>query len=162
MKTFVIHSKKHGDHTVLYSDEDEGFISQYTWTIKIDKNNLYAITHAHGKNNKTLRFHRAILGITDPNILVDHKDKNGLNNQRDNLRVCTKTGNQGNARKGQRGTSKYKGVYLNNDSGRWMAQLKGKEKRYSRSFITEEEAALAYNKVALEYFGEFASLNVLS
>ena len=94
-----------------------------------------------------------------PNKLqVDHIDHNGLNNQKYNLRNCTFTQNRMNRIRNKNNTSNYKGV--THDDGYIYAQINanGKHIRLG-SFKTEKDAALAYDKAAQKYHGEFAYLN---
>jgi len=98
---------------------------------------------------------------------VDHKDGDGLNCTRGNMRVCTSSQNKANKIKQSNGiTSQYKGVnWFRYDPlryakvGRWRMEICFEGKRISKYFDTEIEAAKAYNKYALELFGEFALLN---
>ena len=124
------------------------------------------------KKVKIIHLHREIMGVTDIKIVIDHIDGNGLNNQKSNLRACTHAQNMQNSRsKSDKKSSKYKGVSLNKykakcrEGGvkirkRWGARITHNNKRiYIGGFSTEIEAALAYNKKAIEYHGEFACLN---
>jgi len=94
--------------------------------------------------------HRDILGmdIADPKQ-VDHRDNNGLNNQKKNLRICTKSINLRN-RKPYGKTSKHKGVYWNKKAKKWYSQitLPDGHKKYLGSFLCEKEAAEIYRKYA--------------
>lgn len=96
-------------------------------------------------------------------FLVDHKNRDKLDNRRTNLRLSTKTDNEGNKIKrrthaGKRTHSAYKGVTKSRD--RWRAIITYDKKTYNiGTFATQEEAAEAYNAKALELFGEFATLN---
>lgn len=104
--------------------------------------------------------HREILGLKKGEI-GDHKDGDGLNNQRSNLRKCTHSENLRNAKK-RRGShsSHYKGV--TRCRNKWRAVIKVDQKKYSLgNFTTEKEAALAYNVAATKYFGCFAYLNLV-
>jgi hypothetical protein len=87
---------------------------------------------------------------------VDHIDGNPLNNQRNNLRICTHHQNCLNNR--GCGKNRYKGVYKIKNTIYSRIQYNGID-RYLGSFKTEEEAAMAYDKEALVLFGEFANLN---
>jgi len=94
---------------------------------------------------------------------VDHRDRNGLNNMRNNLRAVTRQQNMANKikQKGQY-TSKYKGVYYDRRRGRWVARLVVNNKKiYIGSFKSERLAGEAYNKKAKENYGEFVMLNNL-
>jgi hypothetical protein len=107
--------------------------------------------------------HREILGFgsikQDPR-LVDHRNRNGLDNRRENLRPSTNSQNLGNRIGSPNSSSKYKGVHWDSTRGKWrtQAQHDGKTYRLGR-FDSEEEAAAAYDRKALELWGEFALLN---
>lgn len=112
-------------------------------------------------NGKHIYLHRLILGLTDPKIYVDHKDLDPLNNQLENLRICTHSQNRMNRKSGKRTgrINPYKSVQLT-PSGKWNVKInfQGKQ-RCIGTFRTAEEAAIAYDKVAIELYGEFACLN---
>lgn len=108
-----------------------------------------------------------ILILTDA-PMVDHKDRNWLNNQVSNLRPCTKSQNQANHRKpvpsnGTKTSSKYKGVtkIKNEASGKvWSVKCQKEGKQYYGGLYSDEdEAARAYDRLATELHGEFALLN---
>ena len=107
----------------------------------------------------TCALHRFILNAKSGE-LVDHKDRDGLNNQRSNLRIANRTQNQANRKINCNNKSGYKGVYFCTYNFRYRAQIRynGKNIRLGR-YRTAEEAALAYDKAAKKYFGEFARLN---
>lgn len=96
---------------------------------------------------------------------IDHKDLNKLNNQRDNLRKASDSQNKANTPKNytQGYTSKYKGVYwFERSKKKWRACVKKRGyKHYLGSFEFEIQAALAYDKKAIELFGEFARPNFI-
>lgn len=108
--------------------------------------------------------HRIIYAMHygDPGTMqVDHVD--GLYcNCIDNLRLVQPRGNQRNRRANHGGSSRFKGVCWNGASGRWMTRIciDGKQ-RYLGIFFDEREAAAAYNRAAIELFGEHARLNDL-
>lgn len=82
---------------------------------------------------------------------------------KDNCRWATRSEQSRNTRKRKATTSKYKGVSYLKKSNRWSANIyiDGKNK-HLKSYKTEEEAALVYNRAASEYYGEFAVLNIIS
>ena len=75
-----------------------------------------------------LNMHRVILDA-QPGLYVDHRDGNGLNNRRENLRIATKSQNQCNQRMRSNNTSGFKGVSKNH--GRWQARIELGGKRVS-------------------------------
>jgi len=146
-------------------DADYDLISVYKWFVYKSRNTFYASTYI---NKKQVLMHRLIMNVTDPKILIDHIDQNGINNQRDNLRRCTQAENYCNRRipKHKKYTT-YLGVildkrYLNNGAKKWRARIRKNGKAYHLgSFHTDKEAALAYNEGAKKYHGEFARLNII-
>jgi hypothetical protein len=102
--------------------------------------------------------HRLILPDTE---MVDHINHDGLDNRRSNLRPATQGQNQGNVTKTSRATtSQYKGVSWYPRYCKWIARApRGARQATIGYFDSEVDAALAYDYVAREYFGEFACLN---
>src|SRR5215471_4599057 len=120
--------------------------------------------YAHAWNgDQHFYMHRLIAGV-GPRRKVDHHDRNGLNNQRKNLRVATSSQNGANRvpdrRKAGR-TSQYKGVFWDKARNRWCATIHvdGKTRALGR-FETEREAAAAYDAAASAIWGRFARLNL--
>jgi hypothetical protein len=127
---------------------------------------VYAKRDIRESGSKTSQFmHRFILDVTNPDLEVDHKDSNGLNNTRNNIRVSTVKQNRqhqrSQIRKGKH--SQYKGVMYQPHGTRikrWVARIYVDKRRLSLGyFLSEEEAAKAYDKAAIEHFGEFAYIN---
>lgn len=138
----------------LVDDEDFDWLSQWNWYVSGRERELYAKGWVNGSS---VIMHRLIMNTPD-GLEVDHRDHNGLNNQRANLRNCTHTENARN--RVACGKTGYLGVSVCN--GHIVAHIFiNKKETYLGTFKTYEEAALVYNKVALEYRGEFASLNII-
>lgn len=104
------------------------------------------------------RIHRLIMGVTDKNIVVDHINHNGLDNRKSNLRICTSGQNTCNCLTSKNNKSGHKGVYWSKERKKWCAQISinNKTKGLGR-YDTIEEAIEAREKVAKEYYGEFAN-----
>jgi hypothetical protein len=143
---------------VQVDDEDYELLNRYDWWICRTKYTAYAQTKI---DDKIILMHRLILPLTG-GLTVDHKDGNGLNNQKENLRPATVSQQKQNSRKQADTSSVYKGVHWNSADRVWVAAIyiKGKQKYLGR-FQSEIAAAKAYNRAAKEHFGEFAKLNVL-
>jgi hypothetical protein len=146
----------------LVDDEDYDWLTQWKWyASKESKYTFYATRMSRiGSRRISLKMHSALM-CPPYGMEVDHVDGNGLNNQRGNLRVCTRTENCQNRRPRSGGTSKYKGVHWGRREKKWIAKihLNGKEIYLGRS-VDEDEAASIYDTKAKELFGEFARLNL--
>jgi hypothetical protein len=144
----------------LVSDCDYDRVSQYKWYASFWQGRYYA-RRSVGKNKKE-RLHRFILGITDPEVFVDHRDGNTLNCCRENLRACSPQENSWNRAKILREdtSSPYKGVHWDQSKGMWAASIRYDGEYYSLGYFDDEiDAAEAYDEQALFFFGQFARLN---
>ncbi len=88
---------------------------------------------------------------------IDHKDRNGLNNLEENLRIATQSQQNVNQKRKDNQT-RYKGVYRNYDKFIAQISVNGHVKHLGR-FNTEEEAYEVYKKKAIEIYGEFVTLD---
>lgn len=124
----------------------------------------WCVNDGYAFNGKLGRLHRYLLGAPQ-GVMVDHRNGDKLDNRRDNLRLCTNSQNQAN-RQTVCGKSKFKGVVWQlrrNGDGFWKAGITvGGEHLYLGCFLTDLEAARAYNEAAVSHFGEFAWVNDLT
>lgn len=164
MRTFELASGE----SVFIDDADYAWAVQYKWHALRYKHLIYAsrsITvcgHGNNRKRKTLLLHRELFGSPE-GIEIDHRDGNGLNSTRHNLRIATRLQNARNQRK-SRGISRFKGVTFNRSLTKWQAQLccrlNGKlHNHYLGVFTDEISAAKAYNKAAQKAHQDFANLN---
>ena len=152
----LVESEKYGSQVILLDDEDYPLVEEYDWFIKKGRNTFYAET----KNEYWLsvKMHRLLFGYPDKTIEIDHINHNGLDNRRENLRLCSSKENNWNQEKHMNAASTYKGVFA--DKKKWRAQIQRDGTSYRLgSYDNEIHAALAYNEAAKKYFGEFATLN---
>lgn len=146
--------------TALVDELDYDFLMQWKWSTYYQPraHTWYAVRSVRVAGRRTsIQMHRVITDAPD-GMEVDHQNHDGLDNQRGNLRVCTRADNQHNQRPCLNNTSGYKGV--SRRRGRWVAGIRCDGRRYNLGhFDTAEEAALAYNEAAARLHGEFAFLN---
>lgn len=141
------------DGGIAYVDEaDYAKVQGYSWYAAVHGGAIAYI--GGGRADPTMAYmHRLILDAPE-GTLIDHWNRDTLDNRRINLRVATKKQNGANMRRG----SGYKGVTLS--KGKWRAQIScDYENHYLGTFDTAEAAARAYDVAALERFGDFAALN---
>lgn len=154
--TFKIRLNK-GKHAIV-SKKDYERVIKYKWHFN---KNGYAVRNVKRGSGEETYMHRIIMEehLTE-GLLVDHKNGNGLDNRRENLRVCTKTQNQQNQKPRHTSVSKYKGVGYYKRDKKWRARIISNKKDIELGkFEDEKEAALAYDKAAEKYHGEYSWLN---
>lgn len=145
----------------LVSDEDYEFLSQWTWSLWLKKSGaMYARRTVNRRGKKpqyiTILMHRLLAGVTESSVHVDHWDGNGLNNQRHNIKACTRDQNLAKQDRKPTGTSRFRGVHKSK-SGRWLAKV---ARQYLGAFDSEESAAQAYDQAAILRYAEFARPNL--
>lgn len=144
----------------LVDDADYDYLNRFKWFAGKSRRNFYALrqvpTGLDKPKQRPLRMHCEIMGVKG----IDHRDGDGLNNQRKNLRVASRVENSANAQKRLDNSSGFKGVSFRKNRGHWVARVSFKNKRrYLGGFVTAEDAARAYDRVARELHGEFVRPN---
>ena len=157
-------------YEAIVDEIDYPDVSRWKWYALVKRRRskevrtVYAVrgTYMNGKQTK-IWLHRYMLQLTDPHIECDHRDGNGLNNQRENLRIATHVQNNRNRRKCLHTSSRFKGVSWYRPARVWQAHItKGGKVKNLGCFANEIDAAMAYNIAATQHFGEYALLNDLS
>ena len=155
MKTIPLSQGK----IALVDDGDYEGLMKHKWSATNHGHTFYAIRHERvdGKQVSIL-MHRQILGC-NRGQQVDHRDRDGLNNTRANIRPCSASQNHMNTMWG-RGKSGYRGVIWDKRGGVWVVRVKlnGRQKNIGY-FDDAASAARAFDVAAVEHYGEFAILN---
>lgn len=139
--------------TALVSDCDYERVMQHSWC-------MHPRGYAKARiNKKYVLMHRWIMGVVD-NVDLDHINGIKTDNRRENLRICNQSQNNANSRLRTVNTSGYKGVGWSEYHQMFRARLMIHRKDiFLGYFNNPEEAARAYDKKAIEIYGEFALVN---
>lgn len=138
---------------VLIDVADFESVAAYRWTVRPGRHTSY-VTRCD-RNNKQVRLHRQILN-QPPNTITDHRNLNGLDNRRQNLRPCSRSENGFNSPLRKDNPSGFKGVFQY-PSGAWGARIwKAGRRFYLGTFPTAIEAHKERTRVAEVLHGEFA------
>jgi hypothetical protein len=149
----------------VIDEEDYGRVSLYSWHFH-PANRTNTKNYARARiDGKMVLLHRFILGVP-PDKVTDHRNRDGLDCRRQNIRVCTRSENACNTTARRTNKTGFKGVHVMKD-GRFVAMLRikdpsapsGKRHCYGGTFDDPESGARAYDALAVRYHGEFAVLN---
>ena len=140
---------------------DYEWLSQWKWHAVGTP--LYSFYAARGVSENgvqsVVRMHRAILGASKDHA-VDHINHDTLDNRRQNLRLCSQAENNRNKSRRRGSSSEYLGVSWCGARGKWQAQINiNSRNSYIGRFVSEIDAARAYDAAARARYGEFANLN---
>ncbi len=150
-----------GGHVLLVDVADLRLALGHTWAAKKNRHVFYAAAARRvGKGSPRTVYLHNLLMRPERGFIVDHRDGDGLNNRRTNLRISTPTQNQQNARPRINKLSAYKGVTRCKGSKAWRAQIKvNKVLIVIGTYESEIDAAYAYDEAASRHFGDFARVN---
>jgi len=142
--------------TTKIDDEDFEKLSKHSWYLN---NHGYVVS---GCKKRILMHREVVVAKPFPENEVDHINGDRLDNRKLNLRVCTRNENAKNRRAYKCNTSGFKGVFYEKDTiNHWGAKIRVNTKLINLGFFeSKEEAAVIYDKAAIKYFGEFATLNI--
>jgi hypothetical protein len=149
-----------GGYVTQVSDEDYDRLNKYQWCISTCGKVSYVVRRQN--NGIMISMHREIIGADNipDGIEIDHADRDGLNNQRENLRLASKSQQQANIPPYSGCSSKFKGVCWFTPKGKWRARINYKKKEMHLGYFdSEDEAGIHYDMAALGLFGVFAYLN---
>jgi hypothetical protein len=141
----------------LVDDEDFDFLNQWKWYLA----HGYAVRtqNNYGGKPKQIRMHRIILGTPD-GLDTDHKNRDRLDNRRENLRVCNRSQNVANTFVEKQNHTGFKGVSWKTSNKKWVAQIRvNNVVKHLGLFDDIKKAIKSYDLAAKKYFGEFAVTN---
>jgi hypothetical protein len=164
MKVIQLTGKGDRKHA-LVDDEWFDYLNQWTWQAYFHRYTWYALRCVGSASKGTYRhiyMHREVLEFVPNGKMVDHINKNGLDNRIENLRVCTNSENRRNSKIQRNNTLGYKGIALDKRTNTYRVRLNVNGKRRSFGYYPDvETAAKKYDELAKEFYGEFASLNFI-
>jgi len=141
----------------IVDDEDFAWLSQWKWTAQATPEGKF---YAMRRESRRLVLMHRLINETPAHLVTDHRDGNGLNNQRGNLRNATELENMMNRRGKRGGTSSHKGVWFDAAQAgkkKWRSAIRINGRlKYLGRFETEEQAGAAYAEAAVIHFGQFA------
>lgn len=139
-------------YVTLVDDETYEFLNGYAWSAKENGKNVYAVSYINGKS---IKMHNLLLFCK----LVDHKDRNSLNNQKYNLRPCTTSQNAVNGTRAPSASTGYRYIYKMANGRYRVKGFKNRKSFHFGYFKTIEDALKERNIRLSDLHGEFVVLN---
>jgi hypothetical protein len=148
-----------GGFRLLVDAADRDLADSSTWHPVTKRKCVYAVRYSRPRS---LYLHQLLVAV-GPDQQVDHRNHDGLDNRRSNLRISTRSQNQANRRIPRNNTSGFKGVSWDRTNRKWQANITINNRQIKLGrYIDAVDAAVAYNAAAIEAWGEFALLNILT
>ena len=144
-------------YVTLIDDEDLKWLNHYEWCVSLgsERKTAYAMNSLNKLMHVIIMQHH---NLWIPGYGTDHIDRNGLNNQKYNLRVASKSENGANSTMKKNNTSGYRGVWFS--KGMWHVGITvNYRKIFLGSYVDKHHAARIYNYYSKLYFGDFGFKN---
>jgi len=150
----------------IVDDDDFSRLNKFKWCLHKSLNTDYVIRSIRLKGvirkTKSILMHRVVLGLSDPKVMVDHINHNGLDNRKSNLRICNSMLNNRNALRRKDNSSGFKGVGWHKGLKKWVARITVGGKKISLGVFSDSKTAgKAYDVATKKLFGDFALPNKL-
>lgn len=150
----IIESKVYGVIRVKIDNDDLEKCSKLTWHYAKNKNSKYIQTRIKGK---MIKLHRYIMNMNNSNLVVDHINRNSLDNRKSNLRICSYKENSFNKSIRVDNTSGIPGVSFHKTNKKWRAKIKYNNLTIHLGYFEDINEALINRRVAEEIlFGEYS------
>lgn len=146
---------------IIVDTWDFHFLSDFRWDIQKAGKTFYAARKEKigFRKYRKIYLHRVIIN-PPAGYEIDHINRNGLDNRRENLRIVTHSDNMKNMRRHSDSKSQFKGVHLFKSTGKWQAQISNNGKRIHLGYFHSEiDAAKEYDRAAIKLHGRFAHTN---
>lgn len=143
------------DKKAVVDDSDFAELSKHKWHAIKSRNTFYARRTDYANGKKAIYMHIVVLGNKD-GFMVDHRNGNGLDNRRPNLRFATNSQSAVNQKTRNDNTSGCRGVHWHKGSGKWQARIRVNQKYQTLgTFLRIDDAIQAYQNAAKLHFGDY-------
>lgn len=154
MRDWVVVPLTQGRYAYI-SPEDYTLIKPYTWRLLKTKHGEYA------QSGNGILMHRLIMKPS-ADLEIDHINRDGLDNRRENLRLCTSSQNKHNTKVRKDSSTGYRGIYYNTKYNKYYVQIKppNAKRIFVGAFSNLSEAIKRYEEVAITIFEDFYNANI--